>query len=832
MKTNKIKELCLADAGRQEVLQGNIAFAVGCVRGGIHGADGYPGTPSTEVIDRGLSQVQDLINVGWSVNEAVALAVGLGHTLAGHDAVVTMKIPGLYQAGDVFTSAAFYHEARGALVLYVASDFTPSSTQHLVDPRYLFKSSFVPVFEPANHQDMLDAAAIAADIGRKYKTPVVILASGALCHSEGLVKLGEVKKRPPMDIPEDLRKFNTLPVTARANYDNVLAERMPALVEMVENSPLNRWTRGSGKTGVITYGANAAFVEEVKAVYGADIDILSLGFTNPLPRKLIKSFFEAISGDVYVIEDGYRYLQEELAAMGLTAKGKDEFSNRSEWAPADIAKTMGFDAPARAVSVPPVKRPPMICAGCPYRLYADVVSKLKKRGKIDTVFGDIGCNTLLSFFGAMDAWLAMGTSEGMRTGFSVARPEKASKCISVLGDSTECHSGMDATRNAIFRNVPGVKVVLNNNWTAMTGGQPSPASPVNLAGETTKFDLAGEIKGAGTDVITVSAYDRKAIQKGFREALGRADKGEFVTLEVVGTCIKKVPNKNKVQRLTIDQNKCDRCHTCLICPGIEKGEDGFPEFNNMCSGCGGSEEACKQMCPFDAIVVKTEETAATGAKVELEAPPEIPVEKPDADALPEKISLAIRGVGGQGNLFFGRVMTQLAFLAGYGEKNIVKGETHGMAQMGGPVLSTFSCGKAYSPVLMPGSADCLVTMEMSEVLRPGFLDLLKEGGTILTAKTRIIPQGMDPEVYPTAPQLAEATKGFNIIEVDVLGKALEIGDASGRSANVVMMGALSKTPAFAAIPESLWFEAVKSVSPTPAIWAANYKAFTEGQTLI
>jgi indolepyruvate ferredoxin oxidoreductase alpha subunit len=252
----------------------------------------------------------------------------------------------------------------------------------------------------------------------------------------------------------------------------------------------------------------------------------------------------------------------------------------------------------------------------------------------------------------------------------------------------------------------------------------------------------------------------------------------------------------------------------------------------MCSGCGGSAEACAQMCPFDAIEVKTGETATTGAKVEMEAPPEITVEKPDAATLPEKISLAIRGVGGQGNLFFGRVMTQLAFLAGYGEKNIVKGETHGMAQMGGPVLSTFSCGKAYSPVLMPGSADCLVTMEMSEILRPGFLDLLKEGGTILTAQTRIVPQGMDPKTYPTADQLAEAARGFNIIEVDVLGKALEIGDASGRSANVVMMGALSKTPAFAAIPESLWLEAVKSVSPTPGIWAANYKAFTAGQTLI
>ena len=113
MSSNDMKIMCTDEAGKELVLQGNIAFAVGCVRSGIHSADGYPGTPSTEVIDRGLSQVQDMINVGWSVNEAVAAGVGFGHTLAGADVVVTMKIPGLFQSGDIFTSASFFHDKRG-----------------------------------------------------------------------------------------------------------------------------------------------------------------------------------------------------------------------------------------------------------------------------------------------------------------------------------------------------------------------------------------------------------------------------------------------------------------------------------------------------------------------------------------------------------------------------------------------------------------------------------------------------------------------------------------------------------------------------------------------
>jgi indolepyruvate ferredoxin oxidoreductase alpha subunit len=401
MKRNKIKALCQAEVGAGEVLQGNIAFAVGCVRAGIHAVDGYPGTPSTEVIDRGLSQVQDMINVGWSVNEAVAVGVGLGHTLAGRDTVVTMKIPGLFQAGDLITSASFFTAKRGALVYYVASDFTPSSTQHLVDPRYLFKTCFIPVFEPSNHQEMLQAAAIAADVGRQFNTPVAILASGALCHSEGLVRMEEVRSRKPEQMPENLTAFNSLPAIARKNYDTILTGRIQQLTEMVEASSLNKWIKGSGKTGVITYGANVAYVQEVKAALGADIDILSLAFTNPLPKKLIRKFHASISGDVCIIEDGYHYVQDEVEIMGLKVKGKETFSTVTEYSPALVAKKLGYEMAQKGLDIAPVDRPPMICAGCPYCLFAEVVRKLRKRNKIDAVFGDIGCNSLLYFMGAM-----------------------------------------------------------------------------------------------------------------------------------------------------------------------------------------------------------------------------------------------------------------------------------------------------------------------------------------------------------------------------------------------------------------------------------------------
>ena len=829
--SSSMRQLCQAPAGQTEILQGNIAFAVGCVRGGVHAADGYPGTPSSEVIDRGLSQVQDLIRVGWSVNEAVASAVGHGHTLAGRDCVVTMKIPGLFQAADIFTSGALFVKERGALVYYIASDFTPSSTQHVLDPRYLFKSCFVPVFEPRTHQEMYDAASLAVEIGRKYKTQVVIMPGGNLCHSEGLVTLQPIQTREPVKMPDSLRDFNVLPAPARVNCDILMAERMPALEEMVAASPLNHWDKGSGKVGVITYGICDLYVREVQQALGLDLDILSIAFTNPLPMQLIRAFHASIDGEVFVIEDGYRYLQEAVEQAGLHVSGKRPYSSLTEWSPALVAERLGYSLPAKPVTAKPVARPPVICAGCPYRLFAQEVVLLRKKKQLDVVFGDIGCNTLLFFMNALDTALAMGACEAERTGFALSSPEKAARCISVIGDSTECHSGLDATRNAVYRNVPGVKVILDNAWTAMTGGQPSLTSPNNLAGDPILFDLPAALKGYGANVVVAPAYDKLAVRKALRNALAEAANGVFTTIVIrEGMCIQM--QKPSSQRVYVEPEVCKKCNACLICPGLQLNEDGIPEVTYLCTGCGGHTPACAQMCPTGVLKPVDLKDLKLPARPAYAEPPAAAEQAGlAADAFPERLSLAIRGVGGQGNLFFGHVMTQLALLAGYGEKNIIKGDTHGMAQMGGPVISTFGCGKVVSPLLLPGTLDCLIVMEKSEVLRPGFLELLKPGGTVLLATTKIVPPGLPEEQYPTDEQIHASLSGFHVIEVDVLAKALELGDPTGRIANVVMMGILSTLDAFNALPAELWLQALKRANSKPVVWATNYVAFNTGREL-
>lgn len=424
----------------------------------------------------------------------------------------------------------------------------------------------------------------------------------------------------------------------------------------------------------------------------------------------------------------------------------------------------------------------------------------------------------------------MGASEAMRMGYVLSKPEAAARCVSIIGDGTECHSGMDATRNTVFRQVPGLKIVLDNEWIAMTGGQPSPSSPCNLAGQPNAFRLDEALKSQGAHVITADAYDKAEIEARVEEGLKLAAEGLFAILIIRGTCIRKVPASAYGQKLAVDKELCRKCGRCHICPGIEASEDGTPRWNNLCSGCVSRTPACLQMCPFKALSVAGSNTETALETVTLPHAPEV-IDVPPADSFrrPPRLSLAIRGVGGQGNLFFGKVLAQVAFLAGYDDRNILKGETHGMAQMGGPVISTFGCGEVFSPALVPGTANVLIAMEKAEVLRPGFLDLLEPGGTVLMADTRILPHGLKPEAYPSDEAIAAQLEGYRVVSVDVLSIALNLGDPKGRCANVAMLGVLSTLPPFDVVPEAVWLQALRGISRKPALWDLNHAAFMAGR---
>lgn len=828
------KEMIEAPKGSKYILQGNQAFALGVMHAGYHCVEGYPGTPSTEVIDKSLATVQDKIQVGWDVNEAVAVAVGVGHAIAGHDTLVTMKTPGAFQAGDTITTSAFYHAPAGAFVLFVATDYVPSSTQHVIDLRHFFASSRIPVLEPKNHQDMYEISKHAADISREFNTPVVILANGILCHSDGLITTGESRKVIPRELPENLKGWMGMPNIARAGYNHATQIRIPAVQEWAEKSSLNYSIKGKDDCGIIVAGESEIMLKEALNIAGLNPSVLALGTVYPLPEKLITDFANSIKGKLFIIEDGDKFIQDKISLMGINVIGKEQHSVITDYTPEVIlellSKHIDIKLPVKTKpsQTAPVMRPPAICPGCPYRAFGLTVDKLKKQKKIYSGFGDIGCSTLTFFENAIDTCLCMGGSDAMRQGFVLSRPEYASKTISVLGDSCECHSGLDATRNAVFRNTPGVKIVLDNRITAMTGGQPAPSSPCNLAGMPNKFNLKKALAAEEARVVAVNSYNLKGVEEELKKSLELAEQGEFTTMVLEGPCMNMTPSKQKQRTLTIDTEKCIKCGKCNICPGIEYDKENGPKFTSLCTNCGGNTQVCMQRCPVGAIIpIKKEETQSCVKPLSTSVTEVINSVNNNLD-LPKSLRLAIRGIGGQGNLFFGKALSTMMMNTPYVDKHIVKGDTHGMAQLGGPVISTFACGDVHSPILAPGSADVLVVMEMSEVLRPGFLDLLKPNGVILFNKYRALPPNTKIEDYPKLDDIKNALKGFSVIEIDALQVAESLGDKSGKTANVVVLGALSKMEPFNKIPADIWINALMELSPNEAIKNANKIAFKGG----
>ena len=134
-------------------------------------------------------------------------------------------------------------------------------------------------------------------------------------------------------------------------------------------------------------------------------------------------------------------------------------------------------------------------------------------------------------------------------------------------------------------------------------------------------------------------------------------------------------------------------------------------------------------------------------------------------------------------------------------------------------------------MLAPGTVDALVALECSEVLRPGFLDLLKPGGVVALNTLRILPIGFDPADYPSLETVRAALAGHQVIEFDALAAAQSIGDSAGRTVNVVALGVLSTIQPLVRIPLAVWHATLATCSPNEILLRANLAAFEQGRGL-
>ena len=582
------------------LLSGNEAIARGAYEAGIEVATGYPGTPSSEILQN-VSTYKTIYSE-WSVNEKVAMDAAAGAAYSGRRALVTTKQVGM----NVLSDSLFYTAYTGleaGLVVLTADDPGMFSSQNEQDNRHYAKLGKFPMLEPADSQECKDFIVRGIEISEQFDTPVVVRTTMRTSHSKSVVELGgdPAQAGDVGPFTRNMQKYNCMCLWSKKRHP-ILEQRLLDLAEFAETYPDNFISWGDRDMGIIASGVVYEYARQVfpKASF------LKLGMVYPLPKKMIKAFADGVK-KLLVIEELDPFIEEQVRAMGIDAIGKALFPPCDELLPQTlqrIARENGLLPPVEktlpALDTPDLPgRSPVLCAGCPHRSTFYLLNKMKL-----PVAGDIGCYNLgtLPPFNAQHTMGSMGASIGVLHGMGKSGlPEPA---VCTIGDGTFFHAGIPPLLNMVHNHGKGTVIIMDNRTTAMTGHQDHPGNNYTLMGKPTReVDIETLVRALGVEkVMRVDAFDVKAMGKALKECT--AYDGTAVLI-AKGPCI--FVSRNPQPAYTVDADKCVACGTCAKagCPATIKIDAVNPKTKMkkagidpvLCIGC----DICRQVCPTGAI---------------------------------------------------------------------------------------------------------------------------------------------------------------------------------------------------------------------------------------
>ncbi|MCR5219260.1 indolepyruvate ferredoxin oxidoreductase subunit alpha [Treponema sp.] len=617
----------------KQMIMGNQAIALGALKAGVNLVAGYPGTPSSEIIEF-VAKYKDRTGtyVEWSVNEKAAAEVAAGASYAGSRTLVTMKQVGLNVASDPVMCLS-YVGVRGGMVIVSADDPGPISSQTEQDTRLFAEYSKIPCFDPSTPSEAYEMIQDAFALSEKYHTPVLLRPTTRVDHAYESMEFPELTpSHDKGEFEKDTKRWVIFPRSSYMNHKRIFDRNEHILPDEFSSSRWN-YTEGSGngKTAFVSGGISWCYLKEALSLLKSqypdnkilqEADLLKIGTPYPFPQALAQKFiaghqrlvvFEeldpviekalvmtcgksgsdcCISGklDGLVAEAGELSVEAVMSVIKKIAGIQDDEKNLSS-----------ADMPELPV------RPPVLCAGCPHRASFYAVKQAMK-GEKTAYCGDIGCYTLGNAqpLDMTDTCLCMGADITMAQGFYHNEPDR--HCFSFIGDSTFFASGITGTVNGVYNQARQTICVLDNSTTAMTGHQPHPGTGRTMMGETVeKISIKKILEASGVSpVIETDPFNQEEAVKAVKTAAQSQGVSAVIFKSPCIAVAAKLGYKFKGSK-KVDSSKCIGCQKCikeLGCPALSLLPDtlrnkkhGVGIDASLCTGCG----LCEGLCPVKAI---------------------------------------------------------------------------------------------------------------------------------------------------------------------------------------------------------------------------------------
>ena len=648
--------------------EGILAVTKALLQSGVAYVGGYQGSPISHLMDVFADADPLLRELGVhfesNASEAAAaamLAASVNYPLRG--AVAWKSVVGTNVASDALSNVASGGVTGGALVI-VGEDYGEGSS--IMQERthaFAMKSQMWLLDPRPNLPNIVEMVEHGFALSEASSTPVMLELRVRACHVTGSF-IAKDNRRPPLTVGQaaasprrDLDRI-VLPPANFLHEREKIERRWPAAQRYIQEHRLNEWFGpDSGEIGIIVQGGLFNTLNRALELLGlsdqhgaARLPVYCMNVAYPLIPEEVARFCAGKSA-VLILEEGQpEFVEHELntllrrADINTRVVGKEllpragEYSGQvildgvrsflAQWAPALAPAASPPPMPAEpelASTVP--QRPAGFCTGCPERpIFAAMKLVQQELGDLH-VSADIGCHlfSILPPFHIGNTTMGYGLGTAGASAFKPAPGPGGRRAVAMMGDGGFWHNGLTSgIGNAVFNQDDSVTIIVDNGYSAATGGQDILSSRAENSTRTTFHPIEQAVRGIGVSWVRTltRTYDVARMRDTLKDALTSPEKGPKVIV-AQSECMLNRQRRIRPQlaqairegkrvvreRFGVDPDTCTGDHACIRlsgCPslGIKPNPDPLRQhpvthIDNSCVGCGNCGEVAHAavLCP-------------------------------------------------------------------------------------------------------------------------------------------------------------------------------------------------------------------------------------------